>query len=293
MSNTWDELLNYGYSKPVEAKPIIVVISPHEETLVEFQKMISPFVQKQQRERASRLFGYCDLVLDKDSGNGRSGAELALYTVLRNDRWDSLPMLKSLLGTSLQDSSQITRWYVVLDWAQDFQRQWLQYLEMCREKLTPLTLSLNVVCINSHHIYFLQENIAAWENYHTDYIQQSLRTFCLQAHGSLVYLDENPSVNFIEKLLLNRILESDTELVKPEKIVVPQDSDSYRLIQTLDESFDPITLTTSKYQNIIPQGSQKSHNLTVENEIPEEPVQVPSVQEVLAQLYTSRRYQRT
>lgn len=270
MVSAWDELLEKLYIERTKSvvNTTVVFSAFNLESLQNCQKYCFPddckvdnlmsMVSYKRTENYKFLKNSEELGLVKNS-------ILDIYTnLIEFENYDSLAYLKCLLPKN--EGSMNIKWCVILDWAIADQRRWLGYLRGYTERLESLGFNMVnnkvcIICLHSEKIYDLQRLTTSWSSSHIDFIQQTLRSFCLYKRCSLLYIDNGELSNEELKDVFNEVVIvgkfHKLEMVASSRICISEGSDSIGLIQTLNETFDPTEVMTdefqyAKYENKIP-----------------------------------------
>ncbi|CDH10728.1 uncharacterized protein ZBAI_02514 [Zygosaccharomyces bailii ISA1307] len=259
MPNSWLELLSQNAQRKESKHGCVVVIAaPTIETLRVFEKWFLP-QNCSFNNKSIDLLGYTSYNLQSADADD---ATIELYSLKFPLSRNKIQYLEAFLDVQ---SAKI-KWYFLLDWGLSDQIYWLRQLSesidtLKNEQVSLMAGSITVVCLNSDHIYFKLRNTTEWHSNHVEFLQQSLRSFCLLKKCSLIYSDssdlETSRLQVFTKLLFDNYRGIQTDFVSTCKLLIPYGSDTVGLIKTLDETFDPSEVLdgdfiAQRYEKMIP-----------------------------------------
>ncbi|CCD26782.1 dynein light intermediate chain NDAI_0I02130 [Naumovozyma dairenensis CBS 421] len=277
MDNAWEELLSEHVQEPLQkdaTSTAAIFCSPNRSSLQQVDKLFfcdTPSMDPCQSN--FELLKFRSLVY-KDSisktGQVKSSRDLDvyfLYTPFPGSTLDIIENIISARKNSVSNSFEL-QWHFVLDWAETDHRQWLNYLHSYFQELKernlfpPSEKCATIWCINTDSIYSLLKSSTLWHTHHIDFIQQSLRVFCLFENCSLIYasLSKEDDKQFYRDLFRDAYENTPLpiEMASFTKLVIPHRSDTRELIKTLDEDFHiPANLDAAffeKYKEVLPLG---------------------------------------
>lgn len=303
MSRSWELLAEHLRIKgDVRLKKHAIVCAPNIESLKQFEARYLP-TGCHFANNTLNIPGFTSTEID-DAGPNKGPVEridLDAYAISFPLKSVALDYLKAFVNW--QDANSFS-WFFLLDWSMSDQRFWLSQLISSTELLDSSCAnvaagSITVCCVNADYIYTWQKNTTQWHPQHVDFIQQTLRAFCLLKKCSLLYnttLDKSAETHELDKetfmsILAHKFDKIAVNLIAPSELQVPWGSDTTGLIKTLSDTFDPTQVLTDdfingKFKTFIPNIMTKAAQ---EDEIPveEEPVRPfkVGVQVELAKIY--------
>lgn len=237
---------------------MVVIAAPTIETLRVFEKRFLP-QNCSFNNKSIDLLGYTSCNLQSEEADN---ANIELYSLKFPLSRNKIQYLEAFLDVQ---SAKI-KWWFLLDWGLSDQIHWLRQLSesidtLKNEQASLMAGSITVACLNSDQIYFKLRNTTEWHSNHVEFLQQSLRSFCLLKKCSLIYSDSSDSetsrLQVFIKLLFDNYRGIQTEFVNTCKLLIPYGSDTEGLIKTLDDTFDPSEVLdgdfmAQRYEKMIP-----------------------------------------
>lgn len=295
MSNSWLELLKQTDECKLTPSCVVVIAAPTIETLRAFERSFLP-QNCSFNNKSMDLVGFTSNKFRESDGHDKT---IELYSVLFPLTEEKMRFLEAFVDITTVN----IKWWFLLDWALSSQRTWLRDLNdsmniLKSEDANLLAGSITTTCLNTDHIYFKLRNTTEWHSSHVEFLQQSLRSFCLLKKCSLIYADPDASGTsgqqvFI-KLLFDNYREIQAEFVSACKILIPYGSDTYGLIKTLDDTFEPSkvvedTFISQKYEKIIPGPKyvslQETEDIEADGNFDRDHPYYVDVQQKLSELY--------
>lgn len=304
MPNPWKLLAEQlGSNEETHDKKTVIICAPNVESLKQFEARYLPAGCKFINSSVDVLgFTSTEVEVDATDKSGCEILELDAYTVSFPLTSVALEYLNAMVELKNGDDCNL-HWVFLLDWSMSNQRLWLQELISSIDLLSNSGIgipagTITACCVNTENIYTWQKNTTQWLAQHVDFIQQSLRSFCLLKRCSLLYcttLQPSSPPSDIDKevflnILIGKFESVPTDLVSASELRVPWGSDSVGLIKTVSESFEPSQVLTkefiNKYRSFIP--NVMAHAIQ-HNETPVEPKRIEpfnvDVQHELSKIY--------
>ncbi|CCF60034.1 hypothetical protein KAFR_0I02550 [Kazachstania africana CBS 2517] len=263
----WTELINKTRRKDDDTSgKTIIVCCPSKDTMYEFQKKYYPTELQEsidEKPTTQLQFHYImDTSRSEDIDRSPHGI-VNIYSMVSPVEHSTLSLLHPIIE-QIRGNVQLC---VVLDWSKNSQRSWLRYLnDMFKElQVFESLMQLHVICVNSNVIWELQRSSTSWNTRLIGFVQQSLRSFCLEKNGSLYFLQENGTIDILTDII-HENTHDDTriEMIDISKTFIPSGSDSFGLIKTIDDTFDPSIATTdefiaTQYEKAVPEAYKPSY----------------------------------
>lgn len=260
MSNPWTELLKKVDDRAVPRyKKVIIVCAPNVESSRQFEARFLP-TGVQTLNETLNVLGFDATSLEVRTSNGRLEhfLDLDVYTIPFPVKGRSIECLRAFVKLEDHQNYDI-HYFFLLDWSMSNQRTWLRQLNSSVQLLQDAGSdvsqgSITVCCMNTEHIYTWQKNTAQWLPRHVEFVQQSVRSFCLLKECSLLYCTSlaNSEKEKTDQTVFVDIVSGDfshimADLVNPSKLLIPFGSDSIGLIKTVCDSFDPIRVLEEEF----------------------------------------------
>ncbi|CCC69859.1 hypothetical protein NCAS_0D02780 [Naumovozyma castellii] len=252
MENQWETFLDLQNGNEFQKlNHTLIFCSPNKKSLSKIKKLL--FEKDGGVNDDFELITFFNVSLKSIMSN-KSGS-LDVYMLYTPTDLETIDLMNTFTKGICSTSRKLIHWIFVLDWEVPNQKSWLRYLINSFTTLQKLETEHSktdraVWCINSEFIRTLFRSTTLWHSHHVDFIQQTLRSFCIRKHSSLAYIDNN-SKKFSIKAILKDILQDDdispVEMVDQTNILIPFGADSDSLIKTLDDAFDPTSILESEF----------------------------------------------
>lgn len=260
MSNPWIDLLkklNEG-SEP-RYKKVVIVCAPNVDSLRQFEAHYLPNGLKSPNKTLNLLaYNATSSEVRTSSGRLEHILDIDVYSIPFPVMDRSVDYVKAFVKLEEPENCSI-HYFFLLDWSMSDQRFWLRQLNSSVRLLRDSGCylpegSITVCCLNTEHIYTWQKNTAHWLPRHIEFVQQSLRAFCLLEKCSLLYSANGSNAESLEaeravfiKIISRDFAEITPELVNPSNLLIPYGSDSLELIKTVSDSFDPTRVLQDEF----------------------------------------------
>lgn len=269
MPDSWFDLLQAQIKDAVpRCKRVLIVCSPNIESSRQFEARFLPTGVQTINETLNILgFDSTSLEIEAQGGELDHVLDLDVYTVPFPVITPSVKYLKAFVD--LQDQDFNIHFVFLLDWAMADQRFWLRKINSSLLVLVDAGFHVSegfttICCLNSEHIYTWQKNTTQWLTKHIEFVQLTLRSFCISKECSLIYCTstELSEKSEVDQTVFKHVITKDfaripADFANSSKLVIPFGADSLELVKNVSGSFDPTLVVkdefiSGKYETYIP-----------------------------------------
>ncbi|SCU86734.1 LANO_0C09032g1_1 [Lachancea nothofagi CBS 11611] len=294
-SSIWNALLE-AHREPQTKLNADLTLVLSAESQPALQDFLVRVLQVEDEKSSLASIGYFHKELSFLRGDIAEELVVHIYTVA----WPLTATVVDLLSIFVNSEISGVRWVFLLDWLEGNHKSWLRGLcesfELLRHKLGRNLEELDfcsVVGLHAQNCTNMELTSPHWNSLKMEFMNQTLRSFALIKHASLLSLEEEtPAERLLEvcKIVLGQESSQEPEYITMSKLFVPQGSDSARKIKTMGEEFpvtqiEQETFIGGQFERIIP-GEMMTPSTDLLSE--EEPVinlKEVDVQKELADVY--------